>query len=113
MNVTFPIKFKYYRIEPGVVSPETTTDLPKDGYVVLDTRDKYVTGSTNLAALVAYVVGRDIMAEETQQFLDRKLPGFTHLNDIDIDRRPEVGAGIMIPAHLASGGGGSSNGGMH
>ena len=113
MNVIFPIEFKYYTITKGTVRADNQNEFRRPGYRLEDKLGCYVTGSTNLATLIGYAVQRDMSAEEAQQFVDRKLAGFSYLADVDIDRRPEPSPGLMVPHHMVQGGGGNGRGGAH
>lgn len=114
MRVEFPIQFKYYTLDRGGVRGESEDAVAYQGYVVSDKLGNYVAGSRNLAAMIAFCAGRDCVAEEAQQFLDRKLENFKHLDGVDIDARPDTPAGLMVPPHMMVSGGGSRGGsGVH
>jgi hypothetical protein len=111
MNVIFPIKFKYLTIERGTVRADVKDAKEFEGYTLTDNLGTYLGGGSDLARLIQTAAGKDIHYEECQQFLDRKLPGFSYLDDVDIDRRPDLPSGLMMPG-MASGGN-SGPAGMH
>lgn len=107
MKTNFPIKFKYFRIEPGLIPCHTKDALPYPGYVAIDCNETISASGTGLAQLIDYVQKLDIQHEFAIQFVNRHLGSFAHLEGVDIDAPPERPAGLLVPPR------GGSDPGMH
>lgn len=106
--MNLPVKFKYFTLDRGTVEPRTVGDLPFEGYNLTDDNGIIIASGTSIGALVAHAQNSDITRELAEQFVVRNLAGMEHLKDIDIDARPELPAGLLVPP--GHGGGGP---GMH
>ncbi len=95
-----PVKFKYSTLSQATVSPQTTTDVAFEGYILVDEWGVQVAGGTSLGALVAHAQQNDITREIAEQFVARKMKDFGYLAGIDIDAAPEAPAGLMVPPHM-------------
>ena len=102
-----PIKFKYSTLDRGLVAATHHDDLDFEGYTLLDENGVQVAGGTSLGALVAHAQQNDVTREVAEQFVARKLEGFSYLDKVDIDAAPEAPSGLMVPPHMLPQGGGN------
>jgi len=113
MSIEFPIQFKYFSIRPGAVQRQSVNDMEQDGYEVHDPYGVVVASGTNLYRLLEFCMQSDVQAEMASQMNERWVPTHKHLDGVDIDRKPDMPTGIMIPAGGPIQGGGGEGGYKH
>ena len=92
-----PIQFKHYTLVKGEVPSSKVGEYAFDGYRLIDKLGVQVVAGTSLGALIAHGQQADVTMEIAQQFVERKLAAFAHLDGVDIDAAPEQPAGLMVP----------------